>query len=332
MQKILFSILIGLFLCGCFSNYTTQDLNYIKIEKINTKKEYQGIIKAQNSADLSFQSEGRITYLPYTKGDFVKKGTPIAKINSELYLIKKSEEQAKLQEYIIQQEKLKNNYSRLDTLHKAGAISDNDWENAYFELKTTGQQIKTQKEKINYINKELSYNTIFAPFDGYISEKFSDVDSYAKIGSPIIRLINSDGLQAEITVGQNDINNIKLNGTAIIVAQDKIYQGLITHISKSSLNSGGYLVKISIKDSTKNLKEGMSAKVNLNLQNINSFFLPLESIFEIENKTFVYKVSDMGKIQKIQVEIGNVIENKAEIISGIKQGDLIILNQDRVKQ
>ena len=332
MQKILFSILIGLFLCGCFSNYTTQDLNYIKIEKINTKKEYQGIIKAQNSADLSFQSEGRITYLPYTKGDFVKKGTPIAKINSELYLIKKNEEQAKLQEYIIQQEKLKNNYSRLDTLHKAGAISDNDWENAYFELKTTGQQIKTQKEKINYINKELSYNTIFAPFDGYISEKFSDVDSYAKIGSPIIRLINSDGLQAEITVGQNDINNIKLNGTAIIVAQDKIYHGLIAHISKSSLNSGGYLVKISIKDSTKNLKEGMSAKVNLNLQNINSFFLPLESIFEIENKTFVYKVSDMGKIQKIQVEIGNIIENKAEIISGIKQGDLIILNQDRVKQ
>ena len=148
--KRLFILLIITFLLyGCNSYEKITKVEYIKVANKQNKKEYQGIIKAQNSAILSFQAEGKIIYLPFSKGDFVKKGQTIAKLDGILYVIRKNEEQAKLHELTVKLNKQKAYYARLDILHKEGAISDNDWESAYFELQAIEQEIAIQKEKIN---------------------------------------------------------------------------------------------------------------------------------------------------------------------------------------
>ena len=43
-----------------------------KNEALNVKK-FHGMVKPQFSSNLSFQSDGRIVYFPFSNGDFVKK-------------------------------------------------------------------------------------------------------------------------------------------------------------------------------------------------------------------------------------------------------------------
>ena len=89
-MRLIFFIFIFL-LCFVFLTfgYSKNDnlisVDYIKIQNIDKVKKYYGIIKAQNSAILSFQAEGRIKYLPYSKGDFVKNGQVISRLDGELY-------------------------------------------------------------------------------------------------------------------------------------------------------------------------------------------------------------------------------------------------------
>ncbi|MBQ7286432.1 MAG: efflux RND transporter periplasmic adaptor subunit [Candidatus Gastranaerophilales bacterium] len=324
---ILFLIVLGLY--GCHSYEKIAKIDYIKIDKNNNQKEFQGIIKAQNSAILSFQAEGKISYLPFSKGDFVKKGQTIAKLDGILYVIRKNEEQAKLHELNIKLNKQKAYYSRLDILHKEGAISDNDWESAYFELQAINQEIIIQKEKINYLNKEISYNTLSAPYDGYISQKFVTVNSFTKTGTPIVSFISTDGFEVEFFINENNINDFKINDNAKISIFNKIYDGKIIHISKSSIDSGGYLAKLSILNPDNKIKEGMNAKVSFKT-NSKTNLIPLSCILTENNQNYIYKITNIknniGYIEKTLINLGKIENNKAEILDGIKQDDLIVLN------
>lgn len=331
MRLIILFFLLGL-LAFSFGHSKDNDLinvDYIKIQSIKSDKKYYGIIKAQNSAILSFQTEGRISYLPYTKGDFIKKGQVISRLDGELYSIKKNEEMSKLDRFLVEQKRQKSYYKRLDILHSEGAVSDNDWENAFYELKTLDKDIQTQKEKIKYIEKEISYSILTAPYDGYISEKLADVDSYVKVGAPVINFISSKGVQVEIMVDENEINKLHLNDSAKVEVLNKIYQANISHISKSSLNSGGYLIKISIGVTDDFLKEGMSADVILSSLDNENIILPISCIFEENKQKFVYKIvnikNNIGEIKKEKVTTGQIVNNKIQVLDGIKQDDIVII-------
>lgn len=329
--KFFLMILFLFLLCSCSKDEKITQVDYIKID-FNNKKSFYGVVKANNSATLSFQSEGKIIYLPYTKGDFVKKGDVIARLDGELYAIRKNEEQSKLQEYLVRQNKQKSYYKRLDILHSEGAISDNDWESAFFELQTLEQQIKVQKEKIKYILKEISYNIIVAPFDGYIGDKFLDVGSYAKIGTSVVDFISSNGVQVEVMVGQNDINKIKIGDKVSMKISNANYQGNIAHISKSSLKSGGYLVKILVNASTNLLKEGMSANVELISDEFNGIFLPLTCVYEKNNEKYIYKIvnikNNIGEIKRENIKVGIIRDDKIEILDGVSNQDIVLVNFD----
>lgn len=339
MKFLRFTLVFLLFILlgACTPKNKLINVDYIKIDNLeNSFKTYQGIVKSANSTILSFQSEGQIVFLPYSKGDFVKKGEVIARLDGTLYSIKKNEEMAKLQEYVIQEAKQKRYYERLDILHKEGAISDNDWENAFYELKSITAQIKVQKEKINYIDKEITYNIITAPYNGYIGEKFADIGTNVKNSTPIISFISDTATQVEIMVGENDINKIKLKDEVLIEILNKNYKGQIVHISKSSLDSGGYLIKILIINPSGFLNEGMSAKVKITSNKTNSTLLPLECIYQENDKNFIYEIvnikDNIGEIKKKNVLVGKIIDNKAEILNGIKADDIIILNHiDAIK-
>ena len=170
---------------------------------------FHGLVKAQFFSDLSFQSEGRVVFMPYSKDDSVKKGQVLARLDGILYKIRKKEESARLKEALIQYNKTKSYYSRMDVLHKAGAISDNDWEEAYYQLKTNKEQIEIQKEKINYLDKEISYNILLAPYDGYISEKYSQIGEIVKIAQPIVQIMGSDVTRVEIMASADEKASLK---------------------------------------------------------------------------------------------------------------------------
>ena len=303
--------------------------HYIKVEKtIQNQAVYFGILKANQSTILSFQSEGRVVFLPYTKGDFIKKNQVIARLDGTLYSIKKSEENAKLNEYVIQKQKQNKYYKRLDVLHKEGAISDNDWENAFYELKTINQQITAQKERIKYLDKEISYSVILAPYDGYITEKYIDVGAYSKIGAPVVGFIASGGLQVEVMVGENYVNRIQINNTVKIIENGNCYKGIVSHIAKSNLNSGGYLIKIALLDFDKAAKEGMSVEVVFDEISTKKILLPLGVLFKKDNEDYVYKINNIkngqGIIVEQKIKTVNLANGFVEIIEGLKEGDYVI--------
>ena len=340
-KKVIFLSLLLIFAGACTTINNIKSEKPIKnVEIIPVKSEnyktYHGIIKSENTVDLSFQTEGKIDYLPYSKGDYVKKGQVIARLNGILYKIRKNEEQARLQDAVIQYNKAKSYYKRMDILHKEGAISDNDWEEAYFDYKTTAEKIKIQKEKLNYLNEEISFNIISAPFDGFIAEKYTEAGSYAKIGEKIVTIMGNNKTQAEIMVDSDTINKIKLNEGIIAKKDGRTYQGKIKHISKTNRYAGGYLISIALSELIPSLKDGMSIDIYVPINDNSITLIPVNSIFEDDNNKYVYKVVNIkdntGEIKKEKIETGNIEENEIEVLKGLNSNEYIVAdNLEKIK-
>ena len=99
----------------------------------------------------------------------------MAKLDAVLYKIRQKEEMERLKNIGIELKRNQSYYKRMDILHAQGAISDNDWEEAYYNLKASAEQINIQKQKVDYLNKEIDFTSIYAPDDGYIIEKFVNI-------------------------------------------------------------------------------------------------------------------------------------------------------------
>ncbi len=332
--KILFIVFFIIFLQGCKKEepISSQINESIKIQKVENRdyKSFHGFVKSQLITKLSFQTEGKIIFLPYTKGDYVKKGQVLARLDGILYKIKKNEEQAALQNATIQYNKAKSYYRRMDILHKEGAISDNDWEEAYFDLKSNAKSVDIQREKIRYLDKEISYNIITAPFDGFILEKLSETGAYAQIGQPVLAMASGNKTQIEAMVDSSIINKLNLNDKVEVIRNNERFEGKIAHISKSSLGDGGYLVKIYLDDLIETLKDGMSVEVEIPFLNSNIVYVPLNSLFEEDNQKYVYRVinidNNYGQIKKEKITTGQIKDDQIEVINGLSKDDYVVLD------
>ena len=336
--RIILLTLAVLCFSGCNQNKIIKNIDYIKISNTNSSNylEFYGNVKSQKIADLSFESNGKITFIPYQKGDFIKKGQVIARLDGELYKIQRKEQLALLNSAKIKKDRSQIYFKRMDILHNSGAISDNDWEEAYYNYKNYTQEMQAQKEKLAYLNKQISYNIITAPYDCYISEKYKESGSYASIGDPIVRVIAKGDTQIEIMVDSNIVNKLKLNEKIIAKYNNKDYFGSIKHVSNTSTNDGGYLVKIVLDKNYQNLKDGMTLNVYIPQKEKYSAKIPLTGIVFEDNEKWVYKITDIkdniGTIKKEKITIGTISNNEAQITSGLNENDIIISKDtDRIK-
>lgn len=334
LRFILFGslLLFTVFLLGCNKTRVVneQAVNYVMVNNAKSENEtvFYGLVKSQFESELSFQTEGRIEFIPYMKGDFVKKGQVLARLDGILYKIKKDEEEARLKDAILQLNKSQSYYKRMNILHEKGAISDNDWEDAYYGYHNNQQLVKIQQEKIRYLEKEINYNILVAPYDGFISEKLAEVGSYAKIGSPVLVINSSQKTLVEVVADSGIVNNLDINKNITVERNGIKYQGKIAHISKTSKDEGGYLIKIELDKLYNELKDGMSISAYIPNKDSSIVTVPLDSIFEKNSEKYVFKVTNIknnfGTIQKEKVTTKDIVNEEIEITKGVNIGDIII--------
>ncbi len=83
-------ILVAILMLGAFNvNSIKSKEPYINISNVENSKNFKGFIKHRIITKLYFQNEGKISFLPYKEGDYVKKGQVIARLDGYLYKIKK---------------------------------------------------------------------------------------------------------------------------------------------------------------------------------------------------------------------------------------------------
>ena len=290
------------------------------VEEQDFKKfvEIQGAIKSSDELNVSSESGGRILNLLVNEGDYVKKGTLVAKLDLEI-LNKQKEE-------------LETGYELAKTIfQKRKSLWDKNIgsEIQFLEAKNNKERLEKNLETIDF---QITKANVYAPMNGVVERVMLEAGEMASPGMPIVQLINTSSVKAVADIPENYLTSVN-RGEWVIVkvpALDKESKARITMVGRT-VNPANrtFEVEVSLPNRTGKLKPNLLATMLIEeYAEKNAVVIGVDWVQQdVNGENYVYTVVEKEKKyfpKKIYVELGETYDGNIVITKGLKSGDQLI--------
>ncbi len=334
---------ISLYSCGGKEeNKTAVALDPVKVEVIKVASpngystlNFNGKIVAANSANISTRMMGFVEQVKVKVGDKVKKGQLLMMINNADLQAKSAQVKAAISAAEAGFENAEKDYKRFQSLMKSNSISQKEMDDMSTRYEMTKSQLEGAKQQQREVNAQLQYVNLKAPFDGVITNRFIEVGDMANPGMPLLAIEQPGKMEVMAMVPENNIQAVKQGAQAIIYINsiDTELKGVITEVSSSSKNTGGqYAIRAVINDNNSKVRSGMYATVSASVEDEvldnSALQIPKESIVTRGQLSGVYTVSQQNTAILRWLKLGQISEDKVEVLSGLSAGEQLILSAE----
>jgi RND family efflux transporter MFP subunit len=314
--------------------------------------EQTGIIKAQVGAivKVGTRATGTLTHLKYQVGDYVKKGELIAKIDDREILanVRNAEAVVEEQRRDLESKEAQYAYARLNyeretrLLEKEFTTRDSvdkakrELDVAMAQVQLGKAKVKEVIEKLKTLEVSLSYTKIYAPISGYVSTVSTQEGETVVSGlsaAILITIIDPSKLEMWIYVDETDIGRTKPGIKVeywVDTYRDKRFTGKIDMIYpqpeiKDNIVYYLAIVKIDPKDAAL-LRPEMTTHVRIIVEEkTNVLVVPNNAVRFEEGRNVVYINKGKAKPERRTITLGIRDDVFTEIISGIVEGERIII-------
>ena len=174
----------------------------------------------------------------------------------------------------------------------------------------------------------LKSGKLIAPFDGVLGYTGLTEDIFVSDNIFIITLDDNSTIFSDIKVPESFAPFIKKGlpvEARVSSYKNKVFKGQIDFISsRINADTRSLLSRIKISNENLELLSGSLLEITVKFNLRNSLSVPDTSIMMEGEKSYIYTVSNENITNKTEVKIGLRGDGKVEILSGIKEGDLIV--------
>lgn len=309
---------------------------------------YSGTFEAFKEVKISAETQGKINALYADAGSYVKKGQILAKLDDVLLTQQlnalnvqieniKSEFDIQLQANQIQIDGFEADKKRYSVLAAADAIQGVQLEKTELQLKTAQNQRKTilQQSALknleaqkNLLVEQINKTTIYAPFNGIVTAKLTELGAYAAPAVPLLQITDISQLKFTINVPENDLALFKLNKTYSVTADaypETILSGKTTMVGSKANIGNSFPIQLTLNNTgDSKIKAGQFGKIkggeNTSEKGI---IIPASAIVGTAEQTQVYIVKDNKAVLK-NIIVSKRMDNKALVSNGLSIGDSLV--------
>jgi len=303
-----------------------------------------GYVVAQRKAEVASKGTGRLEYLGFEEGDTVKTGQVIAELDNDDIEADLLRVAADLEYARADSVNAARQYRRATDLFASGSIRETDLESAETAFLLAQARVAGAIAAVRVVEVALENTFIRAPFDGTILTKNADIGeivapfaSSASSKGSVVTLADMTSLEVEADVSESNIEKVTVGQRCEIILDaypSTRYSAYAKKIVPTADRARATVqVKVAFRDRDERVLPEMSARVN---------FFPDEKpdtsvvtgpviviardaltsrdgnkvVFVIENDTVTLR----------PVEPGRDMKDYVEIISGLKQGERVVLS------
>jgi HlyD family secretion protein len=203
-------------------------------------------------------------------------------------------------------------------------------------------QVEQDRANLTQLTEQLSYTTIESPIDGVVLSRDVEVgdavSSILVLGSGatlVMTLGDTSEVYVKGKVDESDIGKVYLGQPARIKVEsfkDKTFTGKVTKIAPMGVekdNVTTFEVRASINNPGGELKANMTANAEIILEEHKAVLQIPEGamIYDKDKKASVEVPDPHGKdgVRKVAVNVGISNGAKTELLSGLKEGDQVVL-------
>jgi RND family efflux transporter MFP subunit len=229
-------------------------------------------------------------------------------------------------------------YTRLQSVNKdhPNLVAQQELDTAAANDQTMAAAIAAAKANVEKFQTMVSYTQITAPFDGVVTHRYADPGTLIQAGTssdtqalPLVRVSDNYQLRLDFPVTVDYVKDVQL-GDSVEVRVDslngKTFTGIISRFTHEvDENTRTMITEIEVPNPNLELMPGMYATVVLKVEkHLQALAVPTEAVAGEKTPT-VYVVNQVNQIEERSVKLGLEMADKYEILSGLHEGDLVVI-------
>lgn len=292
----------------------------VKIEQVSAQDvdqiaDFTATVEANIKNNIAPQSPVRIEKLFAEVGDHVKEGQLLVKMDAN-----------NLKQAKVQLENQEVEFNRIDELYKVGGASKSAWDAQKTQLDISRESFKNLQENTQLVS----------PISGIITARNYDNGDMYSGGDPIFTVEQIRPVKLFVNVSESYFTQVKKGNEVDIkldVYGNEVFKGKVSLVYPTiDAATRTFPVEIKIANADERVRPGMFARATMNFGTLNHVVAPDQAIVKQSGSgdryIYVYK---NGKVSYQKVELGRRMGNKYEIVSGVDNGDqVVITGQNRL--
>ncbi len=281
--------------------------------RFNSYIEVQSQINGDEVVNATARNQGTISHVYAQVGQQVRQGQVLATLDASVVdqQIKAMEPQIELAKAL---------YEKQQKLWEQNIGT----EVQLMSSKTAYENLLKQRE-VAQAGKNL--NNIISPISGTVDMVSMKVGDQGTSPIAFIRVVNTNKLKAEASLGENYLGKVKVGDPATLIFPDTqdTLKTKISFVSRAvDVLSRSFLVQIKLGNS-KNLHPNMSCILKIaNYENPTALVIPVSVIQKTSEGEMVY-VADGNKAKLKMITTGRNANGQVEVLSGLAAGDKVIV-------
>lgn len=274
----------------------------------------QGKVDAEENVNVSPEMPGSVTAINVRVGQSVSKGQVLAQIDDQVLRQNMAQVQTQL-------DLATNIYNRQKNLWEQKIGTE-------VQYLTARNQMESLQKQLATLRSQAAMYKIKSPISGTVDEMELKIGQAVSPGMPSgIRIVNASKLKVKAMVAESYAGRINQGDDVEVILPD-VPDNIRTKVSFASRvidpTSRSFSVEVNLPPK-KNYRPNMLAILNIvDYEEAQALAIPINAIQKSEASEYVY-VAENGKAKRVDITTGKVSEGKAEVLSGLKAGDKLIV-------
>lgn len=300
-------------------------------------KEYVATIQAFKNVEIRSRLTGFLEKIYVDEGSQVHQGQPLFKLNESEYRSEVARCEALLENAVADRKTIALEVERTKLLVDKNIVSDTELEVAEAKLSAADSRIKEAKSILDHAKTQLAYTTIVAPFTGKIDRIPLKEGSLLDEGTLLTSISDLQKVYAYFDISEKEYLRMTTIGNAgaahmnmpakLTLADGTPYP----HAGQAEFaenefdqTTGTISLRAVFPNPDGLIKHAATGKVGIPLQSGQNLAVHQKAVFEIQDRTYVYKVQNDSTVVMTPFRAGQRVGHYYLVEGGLHAHDKIV--------
>jgi multidrug efflux pump subunit AcrA (membrane-fusion protein) len=329
----------------------------MQLQNVVDELEVPGSVIAQSTAQVAARAMGTVLQVAVREGDNVKRGQVLAQLDERELSAHRNASQAASRGAsagVVQATKavaaaqaqadvMKKTYDRYNYLREQKSVSPQEFDEVAAKQEVAQANLEQAKAALSQAEAGVaqaeseahaaesvaSYARVAAPFDGRVIRRSVEPGSLVSPGMPLFVVEDTTRYQLEATIPAEALAAVKKNTLARVqldALAAKSLTGKVVEIEAGADQTSHTLKARVDLPKESGVQSGMFGRAYFAQGEKRALVLPVEALVSRGQLRGIYVVDDTGLIHWRVLTLGKSTGNGVEVLSGLNDGELVVLN------